>query len=236
MDTKVLTRMRSDWNDRARENAQHYVQNASKDWDQREFFRSGEINVANDVLPDMHSICGGGRSPLDLSALEIGCGVGRMGEHLSARFQRYVGVDVSAPHLNLARKRSQDLGRRNFDFFLLDEFRAGTAEVDVAISLIVLQHNPPPIMVMLIDAMLSRLKPGGIAFFQVPCVIFGYNFILPEHLAFIEHGGMMELHALPQNEVFNILLKNNCRPMEVIFDGKIGDKGFSYTFLARKDL
>ena len=33
--------MRSDWNDRAKENAQYYVQNETKDWDQREFFRSG---------------------------------------------------------------------------------------------------------------------------------------------------------------------------------------------------
>lgn len=200
---------------------------------ERSFYETGKSDVDAFVAACRRS----GLSPrLGGSVLDFGCGVGRMGEHLSAMFQRYIGVDVSAPHLNFARKRLQYLGRRNFDFFLLDEFLAGTADVDVAISLIVLQHNPPPMMVMLIDAILSRLKPGGIAFFQIPCVIFGYNFILPEYLVFIEHGGIMEMHALPQSEVFNILSRNNCRPIEVILDGKIGDKGFSYTFLARKDL
>ncbi len=57
--------MCSDWDQRAQENARHYVQNEVQEWDAREFFRSGEINVANEILPDMRLICGGQRSPLD---------------------------------------------------------------------------------------------------------------------------------------------------------------------------
>jgi hypothetical protein len=33
MDARILKKMRSDWNDRAKENAQYYVQNAQKKWD-----------------------------------------------------------------------------------------------------------------------------------------------------------------------------------------------------------
>jgi hypothetical protein len=63
--------MRTDWNALARENARHYVQNATVKWNEQEFFRS--INLANDVMPKMLRICGGTRSPLDLNVLEIGC-------------------------------------------------------------------------------------------------------------------------------------------------------------------
>ena len=60
--------MRKDWDKRARENAPHYIVNSSKEWKDRDFYRSGEINVANDIMPEMHRVCGGSRSPLDLTA------------------------------------------------------------------------------------------------------------------------------------------------------------------------
>ena len=95
MDARILKKMRSDWNDRAKENAQYYVQNAQRKWDQRDFFRSGEINVANEVMTDMVAICGGQRSPLDLRMLEIGCGVGRMTRMLARIFGHVTGIDIS---------------------------------------------------------------------------------------------------------------------------------------------
>jgi hypothetical protein len=44
----------------------------------------------------------------------------------------------------------------------------------------------------------------------------------------------MEMHALPQHEVFKILYQNQCCPLEVIPDGKAGPSGVSLTFLAYK--
>src|SRR6516164_1215503 len=109
MDPRVLNKMRSEWNDRAKENAQYYVQNATEDWDQREFFRSGEINVANEVMTDMVAICGGQRSPLDVRMLEIGCGVGRMTRMLARIFAHVTGVDVSEEMVRQARENTSDL-------------------------------------------------------------------------------------------------------------------------------
>jgi hypothetical protein len=82
--------------------------------------------------------------------------------------------------------------------------------------------------------MLARLNPGGIAFFQVPSVLFNYNFNLTKYLQSIGDAAGMEMHALSQQRIFEILSLHGCQPVELIFDGKVGELGISYTFLAKK--
>src|SRR5262249_14281860 len=77
-------------------------------------------------------------------ALDFGCGVGRVGEHLSARFASYDGVDVSPPHLKLASERYASVGRENARLLTLGEFLDGRESYDLFFSILVLQHNPPP--------------------------------------------------------------------------------------------
>jgi SAM-dependent methyltransferase len=103
LDQKLLRQMREEWDARAKENAQHYIVTRTREWEDRAFFRSGEINVANEVMPDMHVICGGSRSPLDLNVLEIGCGVGRMTRMLARIFGHVTAVDVSGEMLEQAK-------------------------------------------------------------------------------------------------------------------------------------
>lgn len=135
--------MRSDWNARARENARHYVQNEQGEWSDPEFFRSGEINVANEVMPEMHRICGGQRSPLDLHMLEIGCGVGRMTRMLARIFGHVTALDVSDEMLDQAKRNLA--GIENISFVLGDGVSlAGipSESVDFAFSFVVFQHVP----------------------------------------------------------------------------------------------
>ncbi len=169
MDQAILEKMRADWNARARENARHYVQNATADWDEREFFRSGEINVANDVMPEMLRICGGARSPLDLQMLEIGCGVGRMTRMLARIFGRVTALDVSDEMLTEARRNLA--GFDNVALVLgdgasLSGFPSG--EFDFAFSFIVFQHIPSFDVIRSYCREVCRvLKPGALFKFQV---------------------------------------------------------------------
>jgi len=169
MDNRIVQKMRSDWNDRAKENAQYYVQSAQKDWDQREFFRSGEINVANEIMTDMVAICGGQRSPLDLRMLEIGCGVGRMTRMLSRIFGHVTGVDISEEMIRQARLNTTDLN--NVDLVLGDGCTlAGLPanSYDFAFSFIVFQHIPAySVMSSYCKEVFRVLKPGGLFKFQV---------------------------------------------------------------------
>ncbi len=141
IDNDVLTRMRKDWDKRARENAPHYIVNSSKEWKDRDFYRSGEINVANDIMPEMHRVCGGSRSPLDLTALEIGCGVGRMTKMLARIFGHVTALDVSKEMIDRARVNLADL--HNVTLILGDGASLSAVpdeSQDFAFSFIVFQH------------------------------------------------------------------------------------------------
>jgi SAM-dependent methyltransferase len=169
LDKTILQRMRADWDERARDNARHYIATGAKEWEDREFFRSGEINVANEVMPEMHRICGGARSPLDLSALEIGCGVGRMTRMLARIFGHVTAVDVSAEMIERAKVNLA--GWDNVSLVLGDG--ATLSDVadqshDFAFSFIVFQHIPSTEVIASYCREVNRvLKPGSLFKLQV---------------------------------------------------------------------
>ena len=70
--------------------------------------------------------------------------------------------------------------------------------VDLVYSLIVLQHNPPPVIRLIVRAFLKALNPGGVAYFQVPTYRGGYRFSPGEYLENeAKKHVMMEMHVLP---------------------------------------
>src|SRR5579862_2063902 len=89
-----LEKMRADWDQRARENARHYVNTANTDWTDEEFFASGEKTVAEEILTDMGNVCQG-RPAEQMRVLEIGCGAGRVTKALAKLFGEVHAVDVS---------------------------------------------------------------------------------------------------------------------------------------------
>ena len=172
--------------------------------------------------------------PVEGLVLDFGCGLGRLGEHLSHDFARYAGVDISRPHLERARTRMQQLGRTNCEFHVLTDFIDSPLRFDAFMSIIVLQHNPPPVMKLLLNNLLGRLNPGGVGYFQLPCVLFNYEFRLDDYLSRLAEPKGMEMHALPQRTVFQAIAENDCRLIEMTLDGQIGNCGVSYTFLVEK--
>ena len=161
--------MRAEWNERALENARYYVQSSTNDWDEREFFRTGEINVANEIMPDMHRICGGSRSPLDLNMLEIGCGVGRMTRMLARIFGHVTAVDVSNEMLELAKRNL--VGIDNISLVLGDGSTLApipSDSIDFAFSFIVFQHIPSfDVISSYCNETFRVLRPGSLFRFQV---------------------------------------------------------------------
>ncbi len=197
---------------------QKFYQSGAGDAD--EFFKAC---VRNKISP-----------PWNGTIVDFGCGPGRVGEHLAREFETYIGVDISPAHLARAKARFSSVGLRNARFMLLSDYLDHPMPADAFFSVIVLQHNPPPIIAMMLDKLCGMPRPGGIGYFQVPTALFDYEFHLANYLQAPPSHGAMEMHSLPQHEVFRILYHNECCPLEVHQDDKVGPIGISMTFLARK--
>src|ERR1700733_14236289 len=102
-----LRKMREDWDQRAKENARYYVNTATKDWTDEEFFASGEKTVSDEVLTDLENICQG-KAQREMRVLEIGCGAGRVTRALAKLFGEVHGVDVSGEMVRQAKLALQD--------------------------------------------------------------------------------------------------------------------------------
>ena len=171
------------------------------------------------------------------SLLEFGCGTGRVTRWLCSRFPRVVACDISEPHLILAQEHLERSGCRNVEFRQVRSIgQLGLLpEADLIYCVLVLQHNPPPVIALLLRRLLACLTPGGLAFFQVPTYARDYRFRCSEHLSKPLPKGSFEMHVLPQRDVFAIVQKADCDVLEVLPDGCVGNpEWISNTFLVRR--
>jgi SAM-dependent methyltransferase len=170
------------------------------------------------------------------TCLEYGCGVGRVTAELSHHFNIVYGCDISKFHLDVAKKHFLEKGIGNIKLIHItsidDIFKLPKA--DLIYSKIVLQHNPPPIIKIIIREFIRALNPRGIACFQVPTYRFNYRFIVSEYLNNKLEKQEMEMHILPQNEIFHIIIEEGADIIEVLEDGWAGNKYRSNCFLVQK--
>jgi SAM-dependent methyltransferase len=163
-----LRRMREDWDQRARENARHYVATGNVEWTDEEFFASGEQTVAEEVLTDMGNICQG-KPPGEMRVLEIGCGAGRVTRALARLFGEVHAVDVSGEMVRLALEALKPYPNA----FVYQNNGKDLSVVpdlpfDFAFSSIVFQHIPSREIIENYVREVSRLlRPGALFKFQV---------------------------------------------------------------------
>ncbi|MBD2258231.1 class I SAM-dependent methyltransferase [Pseudanabaena sp. FACHB-2040] len=186
-----------------------------------EFYKSG----FHDVALLLRTLERNGVDPGQLkTCLEYGCGVGRLTCWLARNFSEVIAYDISKSHLQLAENYLKESNLENVSLRHLDQPQKlkDLPSVDLAYSLIVLQHNPPPMIHLVIREILKCLNPGGVAVLQVPTYRLGYQFSLQEYLSASTTKKEIEMHVLPQKEIFEIARHENCYPLEVLEDNKAG--------------
>jgi SAM-dependent methyltransferase len=197
-----------------------------------EFYDSGR-GVADRVVA---TLCRNGVDPGKVeSVLDFGCGVGRLSFALREVFPKVLGADISPGHLVVARERAAETGLVDVGFVLLKDVDdvLTIPSVDLIVSFIVLQHNPPPIAVGIISRLLSLLNPGGVAVFQIPTFIKGYRFSIAEYLT--SDQPQMEMNAVPQKIIFETIHDSECAVLEVREDLCAGNMlAVSQTFVVLK--
>ncbi len=147
--------------------------------------------------------------------LDFGCGVGRISFPLAERCAVVTGCDVSEAHLQVARDEAARRGFSDMRFTLLDAPDFGmTAPFDFWFSHLVLQHNPPPIMAMMLRRMFAMLSPGGVSLFQIPTYVRGYGFDAAAYLA-APPRDLMEVHLPAQYDVLALAREAGCDVLEI---------------------
>ena len=130
-----------------------------------QFMASGEQYVANlfalirkHLLPQFAPV----------SALDVGCGVGRLLIPLAKQGRTAVGVDVAPAMLERCRRHAAEAGVVNVNVFPSDDTLSEVqGKFDLVNSYIVLQHVPPSRGYGLMQAMIDRLALGGVGSLQV---------------------------------------------------------------------
>ncbi len=172
-------------------------------------------------------------------ALEYGCGVGRVTRWLANLFPKVYGTDISANHLNHAQAYFDQESVDNIELLLISSI--GTLDklpnYDFLYSKIVLQHNPPPVIYLIMNQLCKKLNPGGSGVLQVPTFRQHYSFKASEYIETMNQIDRMEMHALPQPVIFDVLNRHGCHCREVSRDHLVTTMDFvSTTFVFTKDL
>jgi SAM-dependent methyltransferase len=156
------------------------VASERESWDDEEYYRSGEINVQQEILTDLGNICQG-REARQMKVLEIGCGTGRITRALAKVFGEIYAVDISGEMVERARQALRDFPNarvfqnngRDLTVVrrpgLLGRIGLGRPPVlDFAFSYIVFQHIPSRAVIESYVREVHRLlRPGALFKFQV---------------------------------------------------------------------
>lgn len=134
-------------------------------WNLDEFFQSGRDEI-NEVVAYVQGL---GVLQQQGSALDFGCGVGRLSQALCPHFAQVKGVDIAASMVEQARQYNQ-FGDR-CEYFLnekSDLSQFSDSSCDFIYSNIVLQHMRPDYSQGYLREFLRLLSPGGLLVFQLP--------------------------------------------------------------------
>lgn len=180
-------------------------------WDPQAFYATGAAEVSH-ALDEAAAL---GARPGHSVALDFGCGVGRLSMALAAHVDAVIGVDISAPMIEQARRHDTS-GRCTF--VLNDAPDLSTIDsdsVDIVYSSLVLQHIPAPHNATFLAELLRVLRPGGLLVVQVatrpddslrgriariaplPAMRFAQRVVL-------RYPAPMEMHALPATVVHEL--------------------------------
>lgn len=133
-------------------------------WDEQEFFQSGRDEIARTFafLDERFHL-----KPRLGTALDFGCGIGRLTQALGERFEHVHGVDISPTMVATAATKNRFPSRVSYHANASDRLpMIETGSVDFLYSRLTLQHIPRRAAASYIQEFGRVLSPCGIAVFQ----------------------------------------------------------------------
>ncbi len=212
-------------------------------WDPEDFFASG----ANEIRAVLARAAALGIDPARGHALDYGCGVGRLTRALAGEFASVVGVDFSESMLAEARRANAGIANARFernDGRSLAAIASGS--IDFAYSVIALQHSPAAAQREVIREFGRVVAPEGVVVFQTPSRpnlrtasgiafrLVGNRLLNLPRRVLHGKGRVMEVHALPREEVTRLLAHGGFEVREIERYDVAGPAFESYRYFARR--
>lgn len=203
-------------------------------WDVEEFLRTGRREV--DAV--LALLARRGVSPTLGTALDFGCGPGRLTAGLAAAgFARAIGVDVSPTMLAKAREIVTD---ERCEFLLnegTDLASVPSGTVDLVYTCRVLQHMPTALSHGYIREFLRVAAPGGLVVFQIPAEPAGGPVgkvlkVLPAGVLNRLRQGM-QMHGTPPAAITRLIAEAGGVTVSVEEDASAGPRWRSHLYVAR---
>jgi SAM-dependent methyltransferase len=134
-------------------------------WTRDDFFATG-AKLVGDLFARLDRL---GLAPRRGRALDFGCGVGRLTQALGDRFDEVVGIDASPTMIAKANGYNRHGARvRHVLCAEPDLGFVPDRSVDFVLSIIVLQHIPPPFAERYLAELARKVAPGGVLVVQAP--------------------------------------------------------------------
>ncbi len=134
-------------------------------WTIDEFFAAGTREIDASLANLAHHLPKLGRG----SALDFGCGVGRLTQGLGRHYEQVIGVDIATGMIELANRHNRTPGRVSFIHNPRSDLQCfATDHFDLVFSLITLQHVPPTLIEAYVREFVRVTRPGGACYFQIP--------------------------------------------------------------------
>ncbi|MBV8812229.1 MAG: class I SAM-dependent methyltransferase [Acidobacteriaceae bacterium] len=154
------------------------------------------------------------------TAVDFGCGVGRLSIPLAKRFENVIAVDISPAMLDEARKNCASFGVSNTEFVSSDDLVSKVPSgVQLVQSYIVFQHIPVNRGLPIAKHLLKRLAPGGVCALHVP--VDRDPSRLKRLVYFCKHalpGSRYLLNLLQGKTIDEPLMQINPYPIRAVYD------------------
>jgi SAM-dependent methyltransferase len=134
-------------------------------WDVESFFQTGVAEIA----AMFYEVDSRGIRYDRGSALDFGCGVGRLTQALASHVEQVVGIDVSPRMIELARQLNRHADRVVYLANAAPDLTVvGDRRFDVLITQVVLQHIDPDLANRYVGEFFRVVRPDGLIVFQWP--------------------------------------------------------------------
>ncbi|HEV8413950.1 MAG TPA: class I SAM-dependent methyltransferase [Bryobacteraceae bacterium] len=201
-------------------------------WNVDEFFATG----VRDISSVMEQAAAWGKPVARSSALDFGCGIGRLSQALADHFDHVYGVDISPKMIELARQHNRKGSRVEYrcnPAANLGEFE--DASIDMVYSWITLQHVRALYARRYMREFLRVLAPGGLLLFQYPSKPVSWRSHLGRWRALWSVPRPMYMNGMDRKQVVELLERGGGRVLEIRQDDESIPGYHSFCYAVTRD-